>query len=64
MSPEIKAVIDAATLHAENQRLLDLYLTNKRARLDEISDLNIQIQAARDAVTLSKAALKTAVTNL
>lgn len=64
MSPEIKAVIDAATLHAENQRLLDLYLTNKQTRLDEISDLNIQIQSARGAVNQSKAALKSAITNL
>jgi len=64
MAPEIKAVIEAANVHAENQRLLDIYRDEKKSHQDAIAVLNDQISMMQAALTVSKQDLKTAINAL
>ena len=64
MAPEIKAVIDAAAVHAENQRLLDLYKDDKKAHQDAIAVLNDKISMMQAAILVSKQDLKNATNAL
>jgi len=58
MTPEIKAVVDAAAFHAENERLLQVARDGKAAHQAAIASINTDIQMLGAAVIVSKQALK------
>lgn len=63
-SGEIKAVVNAAQTHAENERLLQALRDSKQEHQDAIAALNTRISEMVSAVAASKADLKAAVDTL
>ncbi len=61
---EIRAVVTAATTHAENERLLQALRDTKQEHQEAIAALNTKISEMVTAVSASRAALKAAVDTL
>jgi len=62
--PDIRAVVDAAAFHAENERLLQVARDSKSAHQDAINVLNTEIQMLQAAIIVSKQALKDSINTL
>lgn len=61
---EIRAVVTAATTHAENERLLQALRDTKQEHQEAIAALNTKISEMVTTVAASRVALKAAVDTL